>query len=207
MDEKEEKKTNMEAEQVEATVLTSTQTEKPAYGGPIGAMIGQYVGEKVGSWIGDTVQPNNQQTRDGEEENDNGVAEIKKRAGGGCSGGSEGDGEYKASDGQCHKTPEAPKQKLVVEENTIPENWWDKLPDFDPRVYDAIAMEQAAACVKYVFDGLPDMHDLENMVEAKKHRKICPRLKADVPRTKIIKPKEVVYETTIDSWIKKDKTY
>ena len=133
----------------------------------------------------------------------------KNKSGGGCGGGSGGAGvgEYSSSDGQCHKTPKTPYYKLEIQENNLPENWWDKLPDFDPRVYDAIAMEQAAACVKYIFDGLPDMHELEHLIEAKKHRKICPRLKTQVPRTKIIKPKEIKYETTIDTWIKKDETY
>lgn len=68
-------------------------------------------------------------------------------------------------------------------------------------------MEQAAACVKYIFDGLPDIHDLNNTMEARKNRKICPRLKAEVPRTKVIKPKEIIYDTKIDDFIKKDQTY
>ena len=65
-------------------------------------------------------------------------------------------------------------------------------------------MEQAEACVSYIFDGLPDMHELENLMEARKFRKICPRLKTKVPRTKIVKPKEIIYDTTVDSFIKKD---
>lgn len=134
-----------------------------------------------------------------------------KNRGGGCSGGSGGAGSknptYSASDGQCHKTPKQPHFKLEIQENNLPENWWDRLPDFDPRVYDAIAMEQAAACVKYVFDGIPEIHDLENYMQARGFRKICPRLKTQVPRTKVIKPKEIKYETTIDGFIKKDQTY
>ena len=68
-------------------------------------------------------------------------------------------------------------------------------------------MEQAAACVNYIFEGLPDMHDLENKLQAKGFPKICPRLKTQVPRTKIIMPKEIIYDTTMDSFIKKDQTY
>lgn len=68
-------------------------------------------------------------------------------------------------------------------------------------------MEQAAACVKYVFNNLPEIHELEHLIEARKDRKICPRLKVNVPRTKVIKPKEVKCEVTIDTWVKKDQTY
>ena len=166
-----------------------------AYGGPLGAMAGKYVGEKVGEKVGDAVEEK--------------AKEESKKKGGGCSGGTGAQSveDYSASDGQCHKSPKTPKFKLKIEENSVPENWWDKLPDFDPRVYDAIAMEQAAACVKYVFDGLPDMHELENMIEARGFRKICPRLKTNVPRTKIVKPREIKYETTIDTWVKDDATY
>ena len=130
----------------------------------------------------------------------------KTRSGGGCSGGAGGAGvgEYSASDGQCHENPKTPLFKLEIEENNLPENWWDKLPDFDPRVYDAIAMEQAAACVKYIFDGLPGIHELEHQMEARKNPKTCPRLKTQVPRTKVIRPKEVKCEVKIDKFIKKD---
>lgn len=133
----------------------------------------------------------------------------KTRSGGGCSGGAGGAGvgEYSASDGQCHENPKTPLFKLEIEENNLPENWWDKLPDVDPRVYDAIAMEQAAACVKYIFDGIPDIHELENMIESRKNPKTCPRLKTQVPRTKIRIPKSVKCEVKIDSFIKKDQTY
>ena len=130
--------------------------------------------------------------------------DSEKKKGGGCSGGTQGVEDYSSSQGKCHGTPETPKFKLEIQKNNLPENWWDKLPDFDPRVYDAIAMEQAAACVDYIFEGLPDMHELEHQIEARKHRKICPRLKTQVPRTKVIKPKEIKYETTIDTFIKKD---
>lgn len=68
-------------------------------------------------------------------------------------------------------------------------------------------MEQAAACVKYIFDGLPEIHELEHLIESRKNRKTCPRLKTQVPRTKVIKPKEIKYETTIDTFMKKDQTY
>ena len=51
------------------------------------------------------------------------------------------------------------------------------------------------------------MHELENKMEARKNPKTCPRLKVNVPRTKVKKPKEVKCEVAIDSWIKKDKTY
>ena len=65
-------------------------------------------------------------------------------------------------------------------------------------------MEKAAACVKYIFYGLPDVHELENSMEARGFRKICPRLKTKVPRTKIIRPKEIIYDTRISDFIKKD---
>lgn len=68
-------------------------------------------------------------------------------------------------------------------------------------------MEQAAACVSYIFEGLPEMHELENLVQARGFRKICPRLKTKVPRTKLVPPQEIVYDTTMDSFIKKDQTY
>lgn len=69
--------------------------------------------------------------------------EEQKKKGGGCSGGSNGAGvgDYSTAEGGCHKNPKTPLFKLEIEENKLPENWWDKLPDFDPRVYDAIAME------------------------------------------------------------------
>lgn len=65
-------------------------------------------------------------------------------------------------------------------------------------------MEQAAACVNYIFKDLPEIHDLENSIEGNKHMKTCSRQKVQVPRTKVIKPKEIKYETTIDTFIKKD---
>lgn len=65
-------------------------------------------------------------------------------------------------------------------------------------------MEKAAACVKYIFDGLPDVHELENSMEARGFRKICPKLTVQVPRTKVIRPKEIIYDTTIDTFITKD---
>ena len=169
-----------------------------AYAGPIGAAVGKYVGEKIGSYIGDKVEDKLKEE-----------AEEQKKKGGSCGGGSGGSGvgEYSASDGQCHKNPKTPLFKLEIEENDLPENWWDKLPDFDPRVYDAISMEQASACVNYIFNGLPDMHELENRIQSRGFRKICPRLKTKVPRTKIIKPKEIIYNQTMDSFMKKDQTY
>ena len=202
-----------------------------AYGGPIGSMVGGYIGEKVGSWAGDKAEDaildQLSQTTDKKSQSSNesgggsggggsgggsggtsGSSDDggKQKSGGGCGGGAGGAGvgEYSCSDGQCHKTPKTPYYKLEIEENKLPENWWDKLPDFDPRVYDAIAMEQAAACVDYIFKGLPDMRELEHEMEARKNRKTCPRLKTQVPRTKVIKPKEVKCETTIDTFIKKD---
>ena len=68
-------------------------------------------------------------------------------------------------------------------------------------------MEQAAACVEYIFDGLPEIHDLEHQIEARKFRKICPRLKTQVPRTKVIMPKSIKYDTKIDEIIKDDVAY
>lgn len=96
----------------------------------------------------------------------------EKARGGGCSNGSSGAGvgEYSSSDKVKHESPETPKYKLEIQMNYPPENWWDKLPDFDPRIYDAISMEQAAACVKYIFDGIPEIHELEHMIESRKNR-------------------------------------
>jgi len=144
--------------------------------------------------------------REEEEESAEETGSQTKKKGGGCSAssGGAGVGDYSASDGQCHKNPKPPLYKLEIDENDVPENWWDKLPDFDPRVYDAIAMEQAAACVDYIFDGIPDIHELENKIEARKHPQICPRLKTNVPRTKVIRPRELKCEVKIDSWMKKD---
>ena len=48
------------------------------------------------------------------------------------------------------------------------------------------------------------MNELENKIESRKNPKTCERLKVCVPRTKVKKPKEIVQETTIDTWIKKD---
>ena len=178
-----------------------------AYGGPIGGMIGQYVceyvGEKVGSEVGSMVEDKaNEMAESGQEEEE----EQKKKGGGPCGGGAggAGSGKYSASDGACHKNPKTPLFKLEIEENQLPENWWDKLPDFDPRVYDAIAMEQAAACVDYIFDGIPNIHEMEHEIQSNGFRKTCPRLKTQVPRTKVIRPKEVKCEVKIESWIKKD---
>ena len=164
--------------------------------GPIGKMAGRYSMEKTSN----QQMTENRKARDTSEQ----TPPQKTRSGGGCGGGSGGGSAYQASDKQCHETPEQPKYKLEIETNKVPENWWDKIQDFDPRVYDAIAMEQAAACVDYIFKGLPDMRELEHQMEARKHRKICPKLKVQVPRTKVIKPKEIKYETTIDTFIKKD---
>lgn len=174
-----------------------------AYGGPIGGMIGQYVGEYVGEQVGPYV--GDMAEDQASESVENAVEEVKKK-GGGCGGGAggAGSGQYSASDGACHKNPKTPLFKLEIEENKLPENWWDKLPDFDPRVYDAIAMEQAAACVDYIFQGLPDMHEIENGIQANGFRKTCPRLKTQVPRTKVIMPKSVKQEVKINSWMKKD---
>ena len=135
--------------------------------------------------------------------------EPQKKKGGGCGGnsGGAGVGELSTSDNTPINSPKTPKFKLEIEDNDIPENWWDKLPDFDPRVYDAIMMEQAAACVGYIFKDLPDMNELRNQMESNKNRMTCPRLKVQVPRTKVIKPREISYETKIDSFIKSDQTY
>lgn len=170
-----------------------------AYGGPIGGMVGQYVGEKIGEEVGSQV---GSQLEDAAKEKSRG-------GGGGCSIGSDGagNGQYSASDGQCHDNPKTPLYKLEIEENELPENWWDKLPDVNPRVYDAIAMEQAAACVNYIFLGLPDMHEIEHGIQANGFRNTCTRLKIQVPRTKTIQPKEVKCQVKIDSFIRKDQTY
>lgn len=70
-------------------------------------------------------------------------SQLDSTKGGSCSKKVVGVDDYQCSDGQCHKTPETPKYKMEIEKNDLPENWWDKLPDFDPRVYDAISLEQA----------------------------------------------------------------
>lgn len=120
--------------------------------------------------------------------------ELKKKcSGGGCSGGSCSSSSCSDSDADAKE----PHKKYEIEENNVPEGWWDKLPDFDPRVFDAIMIEQAAACVDFIFEGLPDMHELEHQMEARKFRKTCPRLKVPVPRTKVLKPKEIKYDTKI----------
>ena len=95
------------------------------------AAVGRYIGEKIGKKIGEKV---------GDKVEDK-IDEKKKRDKGGCGGSTNGVEEYKCSDGQCHATPETPKFKLEIEKNDVPENWWDRLPDIDPRVYDAISME------------------------------------------------------------------
>ena len=172
-------------------------------GGPLGAKIGKYIGEQVGSYSGDKKEE--------EQQSENQDSDEQKKKGGNCSNSTDGEGENQTSDEQSNDEEEekkkTPRYALWIDENDTPENWWDKLPDFDPRVYDAIAMEQASACVKYIFDGLPDIHELETMMEARKNRKNCARLKTNVPRTKIVKPKEIKYNTTIDSWLTKDATY
>ena len=185
------------------------ETIGSAYAGPMGGIVGKYIGEKLGKYIGEKVGDKAEDkikelNKEDEEKED----KPEKKKGGSCGGGSQGQDQEQTSDGgQCHASPETPKFKLEIEENEVPENWWDQLPDFDPRVYDAIAMEKAAACVKYIFYGLPDVHELENSMEARGFRKICPRLKTKVPRTKIIRPKEIIYDTTVDTFIKKDQTY
>lgn len=107
------------------------------------------------------------------------------------------DSDIQDDNGTQSNTSDPKRLKLEIEENDIPENWWDKLPDFDPRVYDAIMMEKAAACVDFIFQDLPDMHEIMNNMTARGFRKICPRLKTKVPRTKVIKPTEIVYDTIV----------
>jgi hypothetical protein len=48
------------------------------------------------------------------------------------------------------------------------------------------------------------MHEIEHEIQANGFRKTCPRLKTQVPRTKVIMPKSVKQEVKIDSWMKKD---
>ena len=126
------------------------------FGGPLGATIGQYVGEKVGEKIGEEVGDKvedkiNEHLHGDSSEQGNESNDQQKKKGGGCSGETQGVEDYSTASNKCHGTPETPKFKLEIQKNNLPENWWDKLPDFDPRVYDAIAMEQAAACVDYIF--------------------------------------------------------
>lgn len=132
-------------------------------------------------------------------------SQLDSTKGGSCSKKVVGVDDYQCSDGQCHKTPETPKYKMEIEKNDLPENWWDKLPDFDPRVYDAISLEQASACVSHVFDT--DIPELEHKMMARAFRKTCPKTKVQVPRTSAKKPNEIRYDTKIDDFIKKDETY
>ena len=164
------------------------------------------VDEKMEQQVGETTSS---MSKDAAQDAVPDDVDAEKKRGGSCGGeaGGAGSGQYSAADGACHKNPKTPLFKLEIEENKPPENWWDKLPDLDPRVYDAIAMEQAAACVDYIFKGLPDMHEIEHSIQANGFRKTCPRLKTQVPRTKTIKPKFVKCEVKIDSWVKKDQTY
>ena len=175
--------------------------------GLLGSVIGGLTLGPVGAEIGDKIQDAISDDDKKEEEQQ----KPKKKKGGSCSGNSSSDSSSSCNNPIGEQTPEeapkTPKFKLKIDENDIPENWWDKIPDFDPRVYDAISMEQAAACVEYIFDGLPEIHDLEHQIEARKFRKICPRLKTQVPRTKVIMPREIKYDTKIDAFIKDDVAY
>ena len=176
--------------------------------GLLGSVIGGLALGPVGEVIGDKIQ--DKVTEDDKEKEDE-QQKPQKKKGGSCSGNSSSDSSSSCNNPIGEQTPEeapkTPKFKLKIDENDIPENWWDKIPDFDPRVYDAISMEQAAACVEYIFDGLPEIHDLEHQIEARKFRKICPRLKTQVPRTKVKKPREIKYDTKIDAFIKDDVAY
>ena len=175
--------------------------------GLLGSVIGGLALGPVGAVIGDKIQDAISDDDKKEEEQQ----KPQKKKGGSCSGNSSSDSSSSCNNPIGEQTPEeapkTPKFKLKIDENDIPENWWDKIPDFDPRVYDAISMEQAAACVGYIFDGLPEIHDLEHQIEARKFRKICPRLKTQVPRTKVIMPREIKYDTKIDAFIKDDVAY
>lgn len=111
---------------------------------------------------------------------------------------------YKGEE-EKHKAPEKPTYKLEIEDNDIPENWWDKLPDYEPRVEDAIMIKKASACVKEIMGF--DVFALEHKMEARKFRKTCMDLKTQVPRTQVIAPKEITYDTKIDSFIRKDVAY
>lgn len=146
----------------------------------------------------DDESPDSQGSPDSKEESGK-----KKKGGGSCSGGAEGTGagDHAACCPCPTKECPTPKLTLQVDTNDVPENWWDQLPDFDPRVYDAISMEQAAACVNYITQGLPDMNDAERQLEARKFRKICPKLKVQVPRTKVIKPREITYDTKVSAFV------
>jgi hypothetical protein len=157
--------------------------------------VGKYVGEKIGSYIGDKVEDKLKEE-----------AEEQKKKGGSCGGGSGGSGvgEYSASDGQCHKNPKTPLFKLEIEENDLPENWWDKLPDFDPRVFDAMLLDAAKACVDYVMSD--DIDKLEAKIEARKFRK-SEKIQTQIPRTQVVAPTEITYDTKIDTFVQTDVAY
>ena len=178
--------------------------ERGLLGSVIGGLALGPVGAVIGNKIQDMVTGNDDKEKEEEQKS-------QKKKGGSCSGNSSSDSSSSCNNPIGEQTPEeapkTPKFKLKIDENDIPENWWDKIPDFDPRVYDAISMEQAAACVGYIFDGLPEIHDLEHQIEARKFRKICPRLKTQVPRTKVIMQKSIKNEVKIDAFIKDNVAY
>lgn len=90
--------------------------------------------------------------------------------------------------------------ELDIQETQVQKNWWNNLPHFEPRVFDAILMEQARSCVNYIFMDLPDMHELENRIESNKNPNTSSFMKVSIPRTKVIKPQEITYDTPIDGF-------
>ena len=195
----------------ESNIDIKQMQERGLLGSVIGGLALGPVGAVIGDKIQDAISDDEEDDKKEEDKNEEEQQKPQKKKGGSCSGNSSSDSSSSCNNPIGEQTPEeapkTPRFKLKIDENDIPENWWDKIPDFDPRVYDAISMEQAAACVEYIFDGLPEIHDLEHQIEARKFRKICPRLKTQVPRTKVIMPKSIKYDTKIDAFIKDDVAY
>ena len=86
-----------------------------------------YAKEKASEFVGKAKQALGIPEEQNQEDDQPKEEEQEKKKGGGCGGnsGGSGVGDYSASDGQCHKNPKTPLYKLEIEENELPENWWD----------------------------------------------------------------------------------